>query len=301
MSNFKYYLFLRFFYVVLFCFVPCNKDIKNEKTKIVVSQGVKLEWKQLKSGKWGLGKIVLKNEQKSIDPKQLDVGITLIYSEKAPLKTADKDYDSIMSKIFIEGIYKYNRKEFDRALNRVSLNKDGIAKTFYPDSIFVNNNKARLTYNTEYGIIYSDWDITDYEKISDIRIGIYFTPSKEGYYSIGTPGLINTKKEDMAWATIPGYFQGDKFQSDFALAYAYGHGVPESPVVFRDRCATTLTSIVSRTDGVTLAAIAEPGFGRDPWENEKNTHLNWNVGLSVIDRDNNLAPTLYYPVLGENR
>src|SRR5690606_4889812 len=83
--------------------------------------------------------------------------------------------------------------------------------------------------------------------------------------------------------------------------YAYGHGIPDKPVLVRERTATTLTAMVSIKDGITVAAVTEPGVGRDPWRFDKKTHEEWLLGLSLMNREGNLSPTLYHPVLGEAR
>lgn len=103
----------------------------------------------------------------------------------------------------------------------------------------------------------------------------------------------------MAWATVPGYFQGNRSEPNTPLALAYGHGVPTLPVVFRERSASTLCPIVSTQRGLTVSVIPEPGLSRDPWMTNKITQQVWNIGLSHRNRRAQLSPTLYYPVLGE--
>ncbi|MCH5598401.1 hypothetical protein [Niabella ginsengisoli] len=71
------------------------------------------------------------------------------------------------------------------------------------------------------------------------------------------------------------------------------------PVVIRERTAAALTSILTNKDGKTLAVTAEPGMGRDPWTYDSNTHKDWLLGLSSMNRQAILMPTLYHPVLGE--
>ena len=103
----------------------------------------------------------------------------------------------------------------------------------------------------------------------------------------------------MAWATVPGYFQSNVFADNFVSGYAYGHGVPRSPVLYRERSISTLTSIVENKHGVSLSVIPEPGLARDPWAKDRKTHEEWSVGISHMNRKAALSPTVYYPVLGE--
>src|SRR5690606_1475490 len=105
--------------------------------------------------------------------------------------------------------------------------------------------------------------------------------------------------KNLEWATVPGYFHGNQMGDDLTVAYAYGTGVPDRPIVFSENTASTLSPMISSIKGFTMAVIPNPGLGRDPWKEDKNTHSDWLVGLSHMNRRSHLTPTLYYPVLGE--
>src|SRR5690606_34986607 len=120
-----------------------------------------------------------------------------------------------------------------------------------------------------------------------------------GYYSFASPTLFSTAETDLAWAMLPGYFQGHAIQPDLLRAYAYGQGIPEFPVVVRERAASTLAPLIQNKQGVTLAVIAEPGTATDPWAGSQDVRGEWRLGLSLMNRKGQLSPTLYHPVLGE--
>src|SRR5690606_28492647 len=46
---------------------------------------------------------------------------------------------------------------------------------------------------------------------------------------------------------------------------------------------------------------ADPGTGRDPWLDSRSTQGDWLLGLSSLNRQGDLMPTLYHPVLGEKK
>ncbi|MGI8637165.1 MAG: glycerophosphoryl diester phosphodiesterase, partial [Segetibacter sp.] len=74
---------------------------------------------------------------------------------------------------------------------------------------------------------------------------------------------------------------------------------PDLPVVYRERCASTLCPMVTAANGITFSVIPEPGLARDPWAYDKITQVDWFIGLSHKNRRSQLTPTLYYPILGE--
>src|SRR5690606_30915077 len=86
---------------------------------------------------------------------------------------------------------------------------------------------------------------------------------------------------------------------DLVLSFAYGQGIPNRPVVVRERTATTLSPLIQTKNGVTLAVIPSPGTGRDPWVDSISTHWDWKLGLSLMTRDRHLTPMAYHPVLGQ--
>jgi len=111
--------------------------------------------------------------------------------------------------------------------------------------------------------------------------------------------LATIPEEELEWGMIPGQFQGKELQQDLVLSYGYGQGIPNQPVIVRERSTSTLSPLMSNKNGLTLAVIPEPGHGRDPWRENKMTHDEWELGLSLMTRNYQLSPSIYHPVLGE--
>lgn len=266
--------------------------------KTLETKSLKIVWNGATKEKT-LKEIVFKQKNKKLVLPVNTGNFSFIYSKDAPSKQAVPAYKSIFGKVFIDTIDRHAYNEFDRVLNEVSFNTAGTAAKVQSVSITIANDTATIIGEHPTATIISKWHIVDYLEGSDIQISTTLIAKQDGYYSMATPNLLVTKENEIAWATIPGYFQGSSINQDIVKAYGYGWGIPSKPVVFRDRNAATLTSILSRTDGITLAVTAHPGYGRDPWANNTNTHNTWRLGLAAMDRWNQLSPTLYYPVLGE--
>ncbi|WP_315817142.1 hypothetical protein [Paraflavitalea speifideaquila] len=45
--------------------------------------------------------------------------------------------------------------------------------------------------------------------------------------------------------------------------------------------------------------IPAPGTGRDPWEKDRSTQNTWQLGLSLMNRQAQLTPTAWHPVLAQ--
>lgn len=69
---------------------------------------------------------------------------------------------------------------------------------------------------------------------------------------------------------------GECYKYRLVQAYGYGQGIPDIPVVARERTASTLSSLITDRKGVTIAVTAEPGTGRDPWPKDKRCMRNGN-------------------------
>jgi hypothetical protein len=162
----------------------------------------------------------------------------------------------------------------------------------------MKSRTVRFTQETEWATIITEWSL-DPTYPTDIHIKQTLIPKVAGYFSLASPSLTNIDVKDLAWATVPGYFQGRQLQPDFVSAYAYGQGIPERPVIYRERCASTLSPIISINEGLSLSVIPDPGVGRDPWAKDHYTHQDWKVGISHMNRRAQLSPTIWYPVLGE--
>ncbi len=226
---------------------------------------------------------------------------TLLYASEKPASSPDTTFNDITGQLFPGPRYHYQREQWAESLNPVSLNKAGQAIHFFPATVqTTGKHNVTFRHETDIATITTEWKL-DPKFPSDVVVRQTLTAKKTGYFSLASPSLATVAESQMRWATVPGYFQGNAFQKNFALAYAYGHGIPTLPVVYRERCASTLSPMVSTRNGLTLAVIPEPGLARDPWANDKITQTDWQLGLSHMNRKAQLSPTLYYPVLGEEK
>lgn len=201
---------------------------------------------------------------------------------------------------FPESIYRYNVPVWKETTSPVQMNKVGQERYFYPDILTKEEDKLSFHKEVPEASISSFWSL-DKTYPTDIRVEIEVTAKVSGYFSMSTPTLFPIDKSDLSWATLPGVYQGNNINENFVNAFAYGHGIPEKPVLARERTTTTLAPIISTQRGLTIATIAEPGVSRDPWTSNSNTHNEWLLGLSLMTRKGDLSPTLYHPVLGETK
>ncbi|ACU05784.1 hypothetical protein [Pedobacter heparinus] len=225
---------------------------------------------------------------------------TLLYSAGEPKmdsEVKDKDGKEIQ---FPEPEYRYIIPTWKANTSAVSLNKEGRSILFYPQGYKKVGNTIVFQQKTDVATIEATWKLDPVYK-NDLRVSIRLTAVKDGYYSIASPAVSANDKNHFEWGCIPGVFQGNTINSDFTDAYAYGHGIPDRPVVVRERTAAALTAMLTNKEGITLAVTAEPGTGRDPWEYDRSTQSNWLLGLSLINRQEQLSPTLYHPVLGQQK
>lgn len=223
---------------------------------------------------------------------------TLLFNEGKPdsISTIFKTNTGV---VFPEKVYRYQQDFWKSATEPVSLNTAGQTFSFFPkEARSARPGEIVFTDDNEYATLKATWTI-DEKFPTDIVVSQQAIVKKDGYFSLASPSLVTIEENDMAWATVPGYFQGDAIQKDFVLGYAYGQGVPERPVIYRERCVSTLTSIIDTKDNISFSVIPTPGLGRDPWEKDHNTHEAWRIGVSHKNRDSLLSPTLFFPVLGE--
>lgn len=222
---------------------------------------------------------------------------TFLYSSGKPDSTLTV-FKTSTGVVFPEPIYRYQKKGWAEATHPVTLNTAGESVHLFPTEAEASGSEVKLTSNHELATITSTWKF-DPSFPADILVSQILVAKQDGYYSLASPTLATIAPENVAWATVPGYFQSNDLQSDFVGAYAYGHGVPDKPVLYRERTISTLTSIIDTKDGASFSITPAPGLGRDPWRSDNNSQNDWSVGLSHRNRKSELTPTLYYPVLGQ--
>lgn len=259
---------------------------------------VRLVWQSGASG-YQLREVAVKRVNKWVPLPRPSGEYTLLFAADKPGTEPDTVFKSIMGDVFPGPAYHYQTRQWAEATNPVALNRAGQALHLYPRTATrIGPNQLQFQHETSVATIVTDWSF-DPRFPTDILVTQSLTAKKAGYFSTTTPTLAAIREADMAWATVPGYFQGNTLQPNVPLALAYGHGVPTLPMVYRDRCATTLCPMVSTKSGLTLSVIPEPGLSRDPWATDHSTQTDWQLGLSHRNRRAQLTPTLYYPVLGE--
>ncbi|WP_080241296.1 glycoside hydrolase family protein [Spirosoma rigui] len=279
--------------------VSCTAALaQSGQTLSLANERVKVSWKNTPAG-WAIGQVAVRKGGSWVNMATPSGENTLLYAAEKPSDKPDTTFTDITGTPFPSEKYHYQQKQWAESTNPVSLNKAGTATYFLPkEAKQTRPNNLLFQQETDVATIRTAWSF-DPQFPSDIVVKQTVTAKKAGYFSLASPTLARVSEPDLAWATIPGYFQGNKLQPNFALAYAYGHGIPTIPAVYRERCASTLCPMVTTKNGLTLSVIPEPGLSRDPWAEDKSTQIDWEIGLSHMNRKAQLSPTLYYPVLGE--
>ncbi|RCR69490.1 glycerophosphoryl diester phosphodiesterase [Larkinella punicea] len=267
--------------------------------KLSLSNGkVQLVWESTTAG-WRLQKVAAQKGKQWQMFAQASGENTVLYAAEKPSELPQQTFKTITGEEFPGEHYHYQTKQWAESTNPVSLNTAGQATHFFPkEGKQAGKNSLTFRQETETATISTEWSL-DPKFPQDIVVKQTLVAKKGGYFSLASPSLATVSEQTLAWATVPGYFQGNTMQPNFVLAYAYGHGIPSLPVVYRERCASTLSPMISTKNGLTLSVIPEPGLARDPWANDKITQIDWNIGLSHMNRKAQLSPTLYFPVLGE--
>jgi hypothetical protein len=263
------------------------------------SDKLQLQWQQTPQG-WKVNQVLLKQQ----DGRWQNAGhpsgeYTILYAaqkpDTVPVMVQDAKGNAIQ---FPEPQYRYIIPIWREATSPVEMNVAGDALHFYPSVATGNHHNINFEHETPLALVKATWSL-DESSAQDVHVSLTLKAKKAGYYSIATPALMQFDKDAFQWAAVPGVFQGNALNPNFVNAFAYGQGVPDKPVVVRERTASALTAFVTAQNGVTHAVTAVPGTGRNPWAYDKKTQEAWQLGLSVINRKKSLTPTLYHPVLGE--
>lgn len=250
---------------------------------------LKLRWTKKESG-WHLSDVSVHQTKLS----NLSGEYTLLYSKEKPDSTPVAVYGQFPGKQ-----YHYIVPLWKEITTLVQMNTAGEAIHFYPSKA-VTQQRNSITFTKELGtaVMTTTWSI-DPVYATDVRVKIVVRAKQAGYFSIATPTIATTSEKDLKWAGIPGHFQSNAIEKDFIKAFAYLQGIPDKPVLVRERSAATLSPYMETKNSITLAVIPDPGTGRDPWEQDAKTQNTWQLGLSLMNRKAKLTPTAYHPVLGQ--
>ena len=257
----------------------------------------RLGWTEQPDG-WHLSYVAVRTPSGEISVGAPVGRYTLLYSPSAPDNTPTPFFLPGHQDPF-PGEFIYATKKWEAATSPVSLNVAGEERAFFPANVERTADDAWVfTQETDVAILSATWRL-DPSAPGDLEITMVLTAKRDGWFSIASPTLAELTPAELKWAVVPGYFQGAEMNPNLPLALAYGHGLPDRPVLARERGASTLTSIMTNRAGVTLAVVAAPGTAADPWPKDKAMRDPWLLGLSHMNRQGRLAPTLYHPVLGE--
>ena len=290
--------FMRYYITYLLVLLCAMPFAQSKRELALTNDRIRIIWQQNPGG-WRIKELAIKKGEKWINTANSTGENTLLYAAEKPDPNPDTIFKTITGVDFPEPQYKYQVKQWAESTNPVSLNTAGKAYHFYAtEGRQVSKNNIHFKHDTEVGSVTTEWSL-DERFPQDIIVKQTLSVKRKGYFSLASPTLVAVPEKNLSWATVPGYFQGNTIQKNFVLAYAYGHGIPDLPVIYRERCASTLSPMVSTDDGITYSVIPEPGLARDPWEKDKITQVDWSIGLSHKNRKSQLTPTIYYPVLGE--
>jgi Predicted unsaturated glucuronyl hydrolase involved in regulation of bacterial surface properties, and related proteins len=259
---------------------------------------LQLEWNKTIKG-WQLKKLQVKRSGKWTSLPGISGEYTILYAasrpDSVPVSLYDKKGKPI---IFPEPEYRYILPPWKQVLLPVAMSQAGDEKRFFPSTYLQTDDGLQFRHELNEASVQANWKV-DPQFDSDILVEMRLTAKKDGYFSVSSPTLATVEKKQLAWGIVPGHFQGNAMEENLIKAYGYGQGIPAVPVVTRERTASTLSPVVSSKNGISMSVIPAPGTARDPWAVDRKTQNDWQLGLSVMNRDKKLTPVAWHPVLGE--
>lgn len=275
-------------FIGLIC--TCGSLFAQERIS-VASDSLRLEWSS-DGQDWHLQKIELANG--AVIAGNAIPGVqSVLYTAEQPDMQPSETFRTNRNIPFPEKVFRYPARAWESNVSQVALNTAG--ECFSVDSYkLVSRSPLTFEAATDAGTLRISWRVEG----NQILVRQDFTASKDGYYSVSTPAIFTTGADKIRRAVIPGYLNSDEVSDDFVSAYGYGHYIPDRPVIYQDRCATTPVSILSG-EQVTVAVAPEAEYPRKPHDATQSTHFDWNVGYAMMNRRNDLTPSLWYPVLGQ--
>ncbi len=268
-----------------------------QRKPTLTNKNLRVEWQQTGKG-YQINQLEVVKQGRTTPLNTPSGEYTVLYSAAKPDSLPLPNEVDEHARSFPEPIYKYITSTWKNNLKPVPMNTAGKALQFFPDKAQQSGQQIVFTQETPEARVQATWQL-DALHPNDILVKLEITARQAGYFSLATPTLATLSEADLAWGIIPGHLQGKALQNDLVLSYAYGQGIPRKPIIVRDRTASTLSPLLSHKNGLTLAVIPEPGTSRNPWEKDRNTHSEWPLGLSLMNRRAQLTPTAYHPVLGE--
>jgi hypothetical protein len=278
----------------------CALPLAAADTLTLTDSVARLEWSRTAAG-WKLSTANVRTAAGE-RPAGIPGGdYTILFSQTPPDRTSPRFSLPGSREAFPEPAYHYVTPRWAEATTPVALNTAGEAQVFFPAEASVSASGAvTFRHETAAAILTATWS-PDPSFPGDIDVALTLTARRSGFFSVATPTLAHVPLEELEWSVVPGYFMGRALNPNLPLALAYGHGLPDRPVLARERGTSTLASIATHRNGITSAVVASPGTAQDPWPGRGTsaTRAPWRLGLSHMNRAAQLAPTLYHPVLGE--
>jgi hypothetical protein len=297
-SPVKQLSYLRNFFLLLCGWVLVAAPVHAQRNVALANPALRVEWAKKGNG-YRIVRVAVAEGSRATEMNLPSGEYTILYSAGKPDSLPLFDQVDEHARTFPEPIYKYITKTWQDNLRPVPMNTAGTALHFFPaEARQTDPTQVTFTHGTKEARLQATWRL-DPAYPNDIRVTLQLTARQAGYFSLATPTLATLAESDLAWGIIPGHLQGKALQDDLVLSYAYGQGIPRKPILVRDRTASTLAPLLSHRNGLTLAVIPDPGTARHPWRNDRNTHADWELGLSLMNRRAGLTPTAYHPVLGE--
>lgn len=258
----------------------------------LANDSVSLQWTRTPEG-WTLGTV-----------KAFGVSLKAPVSQNMVLFSTDRPSDEALNpseyggdEKFPGDEYRYIVPSWREATTAVALNRAGEELRYVPTSATkTSDGGVALHYAGKDFAMEQKWHLNG----NEASVTMTLSAARDGWYSIATPTVMEVSRDSVDFAIIPGVLHGNNVSEDFCRSYAYGWGIPSLPVLYRERSTSTLSSIISGKNGLTLAVTAEPGTAAEPWGNSKRNKGVWKLGLSAMNRAGELCPTLYHPVLGQD-
>jgi hypothetical protein len=240
--NSSKYFFTTSFKILLFISLPFiviakKKGNTDDKQPTLKSSTLSLKWTKGKTG-WKLNELLVMKDNKWTKTTAPDAEYLVLFSAEKPDTTPLPVYTTKGDKInFPEPVFKSVASNYKENTSSVPLNQAGQPEFFYPKNVKKNpDGSLNFIAESNRTLIKSSWNI-DHKYSSDIIVTISLTAKADGYYSIASPSLSTITEDELSWGIIPGIFQGATVEKDFVKAFVYGHGIPDKPVIVRERTA----------------------------------------------------------------
>jgi len=190
----------------------------------------------------------------------------------------------------------------EKTPSRGEVDRDGAGGDFtffFSEAVKKSDTGIHFKHSLPVADIESIWEFNA-EYPSDIMVTMTLTAKTDGYFALASPTLAAIHPDDLQWAMIPGNWYGRELVNNTKLVGMYSQGVPKLPMLANERNSGTLSPMIELKNGVTLAVIPEPGMSADPWEYDAYSRGTMRVGMSLMNRHNQLTPGLYSPILGQD-